>query len=182
MIRDLRFEEIEHSERRKRLVRLSLSLVLVSTVATFVVHRERQIRAEWQRLPVVQKDDVDSLKLRRDGIERVLERRSFWTGVFQATKERDELVVAIHNEERLAARAGEAAEQAKRRQMEEAEASRTRGLQHVERHDFERAIEQFERALSVAGPSWEHSEQLRVDLAALNEWKSDQGRTQGTPK
>lgn len=177
MIRDLRYEEIERAQKRKRLVRLALSLVLASTVATFVVSRERVIRSEWQGLPVAKAGDLDSLRVRRDAIERMLDQRTFWTGVFRATEERDQLVVGIHNEERLMARAEEQAELQRRRQREEAEASRTRGLQHVERGDYDRAIEQFERALAAAEPTWEHSAQVKVDLAALQKWRLEHGAT-----
>jgi Flp pilus assembly protein TadD len=173
MIRDLRYEALERAGQRQRRVRLALSLALVSTVVTFVVSRERAIHSEWTGLPVAKSGDLDSLRLRRDSIEQMLEQRSFWTGVFQATEERDELVVTIHNEERLIARAEEQADQLRQRQMEEAEASRMRGLQHIERGDYDRAIEQFERALEVAEPSWEHIAQIRVDLAALHKWKVD---------
>jgi tetratricopeptide (TPR) repeat protein len=180
MIRDLRYEELERAAQRKRLVRLALTLVLVSTAVTFVVSRERAIHSEWTGLPVANSGDLASLQLRRDSIEEMLEQRSFWTGVFRATKERDALVVAIHNEERLLTRAEEQADQQKRRQLEEAEASRVRALQHVERGDYDRAIEQFERALAVAEPSWEHVAQIRVDLAALQKWKADHAPTGAT--
>jgi tetratricopeptide (TPR) repeat protein len=175
MIRDLRYEEIERAEKRKRVVRLALSLVLVSTVTTFVVSRESEIRAEWDRLPAAQDGDLASLRIRRDAIERMLEHRTFWTGFFRATEERDELLVAITNEERLLSRAEEQAEAQRRRQMEEAEASRSRAIQHVERGDYDRAIEQFERALSVADAKWEHAAQVRVDLDALQRWKREHG-------
>lgn len=177
MIRDLRYEEIERAEKQKRLVRLGISLALASTVATFVVARERAIHEEWQRLPVAKEGDLDSLRIRRDAVERLLAERSFWTGVFKATEERDGLVVAIHNEERLVARAEEQAELQRRRQLEEAAAARTRGLQHVERGDNLRAIEQFQRALSLAPQGWEHTAQLEVDLGALQKWAAERGAT-----
>jgi hypothetical protein len=180
MIRDLRYEELESANQRKRLFRLALTLVLVSTTVTFVMSRERAIRSEWASLPTAKSGDVDSLRTRRDSIERLLEKRSFWAGVFKATEERDSLVVAIHHEERLLARAEGLADQERRRQLEEAEASRIRGLQHVERGDYDRAIEQFERALSVAEPSWEHVAQIRVDLAALQKWKAEHPPAAGT--
>jgi len=178
MIRDLRYEEIERQDRRKRLVRLALSLVLVSTATTFVVSRERAIHAQWEALPLARPGDLGSLRARRDAIETLLQQRSFWSGIFRATEERDELVVAIHNEERLIARAEEQAELQRRRQREEAEASRNRGLAHVERGDYDRAIEQFERALAAASTDWEHSAQVRVDLEALQRWKA--GAVQGS--
>jgi hypothetical protein len=173
MIRDLRYEELERVAQRKRLVRLALSLVLVSTAVTFVISRERAIHSEWAGLPIARPNDIDSLRARRDAIERMLEQRSFWSGVFKASDELDALVVAIHHEERLVTRAEDQLEVQRRRQLEEAEASRVRGLQHVERGDYEGAIEQFERALAVAEPSWEHVAEVRVDLAALHKWKAD---------
>ena len=177
MIRDLRYEALERADQRKRLVRLALSLVLVSTVVTFVISRERALHTEWAGIPAARAGDLESLRLRRDSIESMLEQRTFWSGVFKATEERDALVVAIHNEERLITRAEEQADQQRRRQMEEAEAARVRALQHVERGDYDRAIEQFERALAVAEPSWEHLAQIRVDLAALQKWKLDHAPT-----
>jgi len=181
MIRDLRYEELERAGQRKRLVRLALSLVLVSTVATFVVSRERAIHSEWAGLPAARSGDLDSLRHRRDSIEQMLEQRSFWSGVFKATNERDALVVAIHNEERLVTHAEEQADRQRRLQLEVAENLRMRGLQHVERGDYDGAIEQFERALEIAEPSWEHLAQIRVDLAALQKWKVDHSPA-GTPE
>lgn len=173
MIRDLRYEELERAAQQKRLVRLALSLVLVSTVVTFVLSRERAIHSEWTNLPVAKSGDLDSLRQRRDAIEGMLAQRSFWSGVFKATEERDALVVAIHSEERVLTRAEEQAEQQRRRKAEEAERSRVHGLQHVERGDYDQAIAQFELALQAAEPSWEHIAQIRVDLAALQKWKAD---------
>ncbi|MEZ6014201.1 MAG: hypothetical protein R3F49_03740 [Planctomycetota bacterium] len=156
-----------------------MSLVIASTVATFAVSREGAIHREWQGLPVAQQGDLDSLRQRRDAIEGMLKEHTFWAGVFSATEERDELVVAIHNEERLVARAEEQAELQRRRQQEEAEASRVRALQFVERGDYDRAIEQLERALTAAQPEWEHTAQVKVDLAALQKWKSEHGTELG---
>ena len=65
------------------------------------------------------------------------------------------------------------------RQRVEAEASRNRGMQLVERGEYERAIEQFSRALSVAEPEWEHLAQVQVDLAALERWRTENGGPQG---
>lgn len=186
MIRDLRYEELERAAQRKRLVGLALTLVVVSTASTIAVSRERAIRSEWSRLPVATPGDLDSLRQRRDAIEALLEERSYWTGVFEATEELDALVVAIHNEERLLTRAEEQAEQQRRRQLEEAEASRSRGLQHVERGDYDRAIEQFERAIAAADPTWEHLAQVRVDLEALQKWRAERASYgtsgQGVPR
>lgn len=179
MIRDLRYEEIERAAKRKRLVRLTLGLVLASAAGTFAVRRERQIHEEWTSLPVARDGDVESLRARRDAIGRMVEERAFWTGMFRATSERDELAVAIANEERLVARAEEQVERQARRKREEIEAARTRAIQFVYRHEYDRAIEEFRRALDMAGPDWEHTAQVKIDLEALEKLKERQAGTGG---
>ena len=167
MIRDLRYEEIERAQRRGRLIKVGVLLVLTSAAATFVVSREREIHEEWSRIPEARDGDLDSLKARHAAIETMLAKRSFWTGVFKASEERDELVVAISNEERMLADAARRAEGSHRRMMEEVEALRARSLILIERREYARAIEQLERAMELAGEGWEHREQVQVDIEAL---------------
>ena len=59
---------------------------------------------------------------------------------------------------------------------EEAEAARGRGLRFAERHQFDLALDEFRRALALSdglegeawpGGTWEHREQLAVDILAL---------------
>ena len=183
MIRDLSFEEIERSVRRKRLVRLVIACVVLSTVGTFVVAREAKIRQEFAALPAAALGDLDSLRMRHDGIVAMLDQHHVWTGAFLARRELDDLVVSISAEER----AFEEREVVRRteiaRTREEAEVARSRGLVLAERKEFTAAIQQLERSLELAdsmgedgwdGGEWEHREQVVIDIYALKNLGSEQ--------
>ena len=84
MIRDLRFDEIERADKRKRLIRLVVACLLVSTVGSFVVSRELKIRDEHEAIPVAMPGDLDSFNARHDALQGMLDKHHIWLGAFSA--------------------------------------------------------------------------------------------------
>ena len=175
MIRDLRYQEAERLARRGRRSRLLVLLVLVSAGLTALVGRELDIRREMGQLVTAREEDPDTLYQRRQGLERLIQRHRFWLGFFAAAAERDELTQLIADYEHEASRRARAREAEDRRLTEMAEAARMRALMYSERGDFEQALADFEKALSLAREDWEHREQVEADVAALRNWKAEGG-------
>ncbi|MEM1453057.1 MAG: hypothetical protein AAF957_22905 [Planctomycetota bacterium] len=176
MIRDLTFDELERSAHRRRLVRLVLGVTTLSTILTAGVVREVRIYDAVSDVPSARPGDLDSLRNRRAAIEGLLDKHHFWTGAFQARGELDDLVLAIHSEERALEKLAVERRREVQRIREEAEAARNRGLVYAERKDYALALLQFKRALELAdaigaegfgGQPWEHRSQIEADVRAL---------------
>lgn len=176
MIRDLRFDEIEQADRRKRLVRIVVVCLLVSTLATFVYARERALGEELAAVPVANPGDVDSMRARRDGLETLLDKHHVWLAAFDARKELGELVRKIHEEEKTIAKVEAAEAIEAKRIREEAQAARSRGNILVQRKQYSAALIQYRSAAELAdslgengwqGGTWKHREQIAVDILEL---------------
>lgn len=176
MIRDLSFDEMERADGKRRLLRLVVICLLVSSLGSFAVAREMRIREAFEEIPAARIGDLESLRSRHDAIAGMLDEHHVWAGAFQARRELDELVVTIADEERAANEAAAKREAEETRIREEAQAARNRGLNLVERKEYSLALTQFRKALDLCdslsesawgGAAWEHREQLVVDIYAL---------------
>lgn len=173
MIRDLRFDEIERADKRRRLVRLVVGCLLVSTAGSYLVSREIKIREEQSALPEAQLGDLSSLKMRHSAIESMLAKHHIWTGAFAARDELDDLVVSIHTQETALAKQEAKKAESERLIREEAESARVRAYHFVERRQYAPALESLERALEIAdslgdaafpGGAWEHRDKVLIDI------------------
>ena len=178
MIRDLRFDEIERADRRKRLIKLVVGCLLVSTVGSYLVSREIKIREEHKALPAAQVGDLASFNARHDALEGMLSKHHFWTGAFSARDELDALVVSIHEQETATAKTLAKKVESETRIREEAEAARIRGYVFVERREYDLALAQLRRSLelieslgeaSLEGGKWEHRSKVEIDVAELED-------------
>ncbi|MEM8710590.1 MAG: hypothetical protein AAGG01_06530 [Planctomycetota bacterium] len=173
MIRDLRFDEIERADRRRRLTRLVIACLLVSTAGSFLVSRELKIRKEYKAIPEAQMGDLASLRSRHDAIEGLLSKHHVWTGAYSVRDELDALVVSIHSEETVIAKQEAEKAASVSRIVEEAEAARLRAYAFVEKREYELAVAQLERAVELTdslgadADSWEHREKVLGDIAEI---------------
>lgn len=176
MLTDLSFDDNERSGAKRGLLRLVVTCLLASSIASFAVARELKIRDEFRGIPQALSGDLDSLQERHDAILEVLERHHVWVGALGARRELDQLVLSIHQQERVEGDQARRRAAEVNRAREEAEAARVRGFLHAERHQFDLALDQFRRALELSdavgeqawsGGIWEHREQLLVDISAL---------------
>ncbi len=182
MIRDLRFDEIERADRRKRLTRLIVGCLLLSSGLTFVVAREVAVKRQYAAIPEAEIGNLGSLRSRHEGIERLLAKHHFWTGAMHARDELDGLVRSIHEQERTLAKLEKERDVEETRIREEAEAARMRGNVFVAKNDHEMAIAQYRRALELAdslgeagwpGGEWEHRTQVLVEIASLQQYRGE---------
>ena len=176
MIRDLRFDELERADRKRRLTRLVIICLIVSTVGTFLVSRELKIRDEFKALPTAQMGDLTSLKTRHDAIAAMLDDYHMWSGAWSARAEMDDLVRSIADEERSVAMLQAKQLETETRIKEEAEAARSRAIVFAERKQYDHALEQFRKSLELCdslpadawdGKPWEQREQVVIDIQAL---------------
>lgn len=182
MIRDLSFDEIERADRRRRLVRLTVLCVLVSTTAAFLTKREMEIRAEYAALPAATVGDIDSLRARQDAIDAMLAEHHVWTGALAARNESGDLTERIFQEERALAEAEKRRTDGERTVREEIEAARVRGLALAERKSYAESLSQFRRAIELSdslgktawdGGPWPHRAQVLADIDALTQQVGD---------
>ena len=115
------------------------------------------------------KDDPQSLYARVEGIDGLVADNTFWVGMVGAVAERDSLRRDIEQIERAAARAAREKQAEKVRLQEMAEEARLRGHMHFEQAKYEKALEDFERALNMCSPNWEHKQRVTADVAALRD-------------
>ncbi|QDV07785.1 hypothetical protein Poly30_33180 [Planctomycetes bacterium Poly30] len=185
MIRDLRFDEIERADKRRRLVRLVVGCLLVSTAGSYLVSREIKIREEHRALPEAQLGDLSSLRMRHAAIESMLAKHHVWTGAFSAREELDDLVVSIHQQETTLARLEAKKAEEEKRLLEEAESARVRAYVFVERRQYDLALNSLQRALEMAdslgdgafpGGSWEHRDRILIDIHELQGLLAEEGK------
>lgn len=175
MIRDLRYQEAEREARRSRRNRVMAVVIALTAVVTIVVAREIDLHRKFGLLPAAEEGNLKALQARHDAIEEFIGDHRVWAGLFGATGERSDLRARIAELKRAEERERAEKESRRRRDGELAEAARQRGLLYTERGDFPKALRDFERALDLGGPQWEHREQIERDIAALREWKEAQG-------
>lgn len=176
MIRDLRFDEIERADTRRRLVRLVVGCLLVSTAASYLVSREIKIREEHRALPEAQLGNLASLQTRHSALESMLAKHHVWTGAFAASNELDDLVVSIHSQETAMAKRVAQKSETETRIREEAESARLCANASVERHEYGLALDHLQRAIELAdslgdssfpGGAWEHRARVMTDIQEL---------------
>ena len=184
MIRDLRFDEIERADKRKRLVRLVVACLLVSTAGSYLVSREMKIRDEHRALPEAKVGDPASFTARHDALQGMLSKYHIWAGAFSARDELDALMVSIHEQETAHAKVEAKRIASETLIREEAEAARIRGYVFVERREFELALEQLRRSLelidslgeaSFEGGEWEHRSKVELDVSEIHTMLSEGG-------
>lgn len=175
MIRDLRYQEAEKTNRSKRRWRLLLVLLLVSSGVSALIAREVSIRRAYDSLPDASLTTPGSLQERRAGLQAMLDDYRVWSGMVGVTQERDTLDTRIADRERENAAEARRANKVAEQRQEMAEAARMRGLMHSERGEFDSALLSFREAMERSRPDWEHRAQLQVDIDAIEKWQAEQG-------
>lgn len=169
-IRDLRFQDIKKSQRRRELGRkLLMSIVAIASV-TLIGLREYDLRERFNTMLVNEDRSIEAVRGRLASMESFIESYPVWLGAFDALNERSRLRVEL---ERLEARAQEEAERLDeelRRRREEASHSRERGRVLTLGEDYSSALAEFERALELGGAEWTLREQTQRDIRAIREY------------
>lgn len=172
MIRDLRYQESDRIDARRRRSKLLLGIASLTALITMVVGREVSIHREMVALPVAEADDHAGLEARRASIQTLVEHHGIWTGVMAAREEVEAIAVKISQID--AAREDDLQRQAAKHASltAQAEAKRMEGLVLSERGDFEGALGSFTNALGLAPLDWDYRERVQTDVTALEKWKA----------
>lgn len=167
MIRDLRYQEADRQARSSKRNRIAMLVLLLSAAGSGIYAREYKIHEEYKRLTPFDPSSPQSMYQRLGELEDLIDDKRVWAGMMNAVRERDTLQSKVADHERREAR--RAHEEALEAQavLERAEASRQRGIMHAEQGEHERALGDFERALKLAPPDWEHRERVEADVRAL---------------
>lgn len=174
MIRDLRYAEMEARDQKRRRQRIAAGVLALIALIAVVAVREYRIYRAYSVIPVAAADDVQALRARLSEVESLVDRHKFWVGVFSAMDEQSELQLKIEAlDARVAEKRREELREKEQRQAS-AGAARTRGLVAVERGAMEEALAEFNTALSLAEPDWEHRERIQADVAAIESWLQGQ--------
>jgi len=175
MIRDLRFDEVSSANARKRRVRIAGLALAVSLGLSFAALREVRLRSDFADLPQAIPGDVPSLNARLAAVEEFVAANPVWHGALGALQERSELRVLIERIVEDEAAKREKAETARERMDEMADGSTVLARRLYERGDAQGALDEFEKALSIASESWPQRERTERDIAALKEAIAEEG-------
>ncbi len=179
MIRDLRFQEDQ--KRRRRARRLQLFGVSVGLVLMMVgvVHRERIVQEDYQRLPPASEADIAALETRLRAIDAFIASKKVWLGMFEVREERVRLVNKIDAQSARLAERDRQAKAAAEMNAALADATRTRARDLVQQKDLAGALEAFEKALELAPADWPHLERTRADAVAVREYLDELAAQEG---
>jgi tetratricopeptide (TPR) repeat protein len=169
MIRDLRYQEADREGRARRRNYILGVLLVLSAAASALIVREKKIHDDYRALPVASKDDTQSLYSRMEGLDGLIADNTFWAGMVGAVSERNLLREQLEEIERSAARVAREKQSEKVRLEEMADEARLRGLMNFEHSQYEKALDDFERALTMCSPNWEHKKRVTADVKALRE-------------
>lgn len=167
MIRDLRYQEAERQARSSRRNRLLTTVLLISAAGSGIFAREYKIHEEYKSLTPVSPSEPKTMYARLDQLQGLIDDKRVWVGMMNAVRERDALEAKIADLERREARREHEDALEKQAVLERAEAARQRGLLHAERAEHEQALDDFQRALKLAPPDWEHRARVEADVQAL---------------
>jgi hypothetical protein len=175
-IRDLRRKKEFTKAGAKRSLKLAFAVVLVSAIFTTIILREVRIWSRWKSLPEASRDDVPGMRARLAGINDLLGNELAWLSMGPALLDRDLLKHDIELAERpiqpvLTDRVTPGTDPTPGSKNDEAEESRTQGLQNAEKGHIADAIKDLKHALEVATPEWPHRQRVEADVVALEAWQ-----------
>lgn len=170
MIRDLRYGEQTRRDKTSRRNRLAVLLILLSTAISGLVVRELQLKSQVDALPVAALDDLNSIRLRLQSIDGLVDTHKAWIGMFGLLRDRTKMQERADD---LEAQVAQQLRDDNRRQEERrtiAEAARLEGVKAVEGGNYPQALAHFRRALEFSNPTWEPRDRTLADIAALEDW------------
>lgn len=175
MIRDLRWGDQEQRIRWRSRVRGFLILLVVGSLVTMVVQRERAVASRYAAVPVAVQGDLGSLRQRLQQLDRLQEENPFSLRLWDASRERARLVVEIAQIEAQSAQIQIARRSEREAQLAIAESARKQGRIFAQQNRFEDALVQFERALADGPSDWDQRKQIEIDVSAIREWIAQHG-------
>jgi len=177
MIRDLRYQELDtRQERKKRWRVASLSLGLSLLVTTGFL-REYVIRGRFEEITPFASGDLGSMRKRLVALEQFMQENPIWHGSLKVLGERAHLRVEIDRiqQQQMLEEDARHAELVKRR--DESNVARERGLSAFDSGDYQAALAEFQRALELAPPDWPVRDRVVRDIEAIETFLADRETT-----
>ncbi len=175
MIRDLRWGDQEKRTRLRGRVRGFAILLVVVTLVTMAVQRERAVDSSYAAVPLAVSGDLGSLRQRLQQLDRLQEEHPFSLRLWDASRERARLKVEIAQIEAQSAQLQIARHGEREAQLAIAESARKQGRIYTQQNRFAEALEQFDRALAEGPGDWDQRKQIQIDVAAIQEWTAQHG-------
>lgn len=169
MIRDLRYEEMENAQRKKRRGRIALVIIAISASLSALFMRERSIDGEYASLPAIESTDVTSMQARLSGIDGLLDDNKLWFGMLGVMDERSELRKQVDQLEAREAKRERKLDQVAYQRQALAESARLEALDLVNRAEYADALYQFQRSLELSAPDWDRRERVSANIVAIKE-------------
>lgn len=173
MLRDLRSRRMRGSRRRKQVAVWGAALLILGFVGHTLFQHETRMRAAYQALPAADSNDPAVQQARLDALEVLLAFNPPWSGTLSARSERTRLRTKIDHAQRLAGDQARNVVSERRERNEEASDLRMSARVWLERGETERAIEQLNRSLNIAGENWEYRDAVLADMAAIQAWRRE---------
>ena len=173
LIRDLRFKRMKKTRKGGGGLKVFGLLLLCAAGVGLLARRELALAQQFRALPPASEGNTHSLERRLADLERFVKEHPVWHGSLEVVSERAELRVrlaVLADKQRLE---HEAAEQAERDRLSNAEQCRKNGLRLAQGGDIAGAVRAFRQALDYGGEEWQHHERVARDLADLEQQPSE---------
>ncbi len=180
MIRDLQYADTNRI-RWGRCFGLSALALAVILSAVGVVWRDRSIRAEFDAIAPAVSGDRSSTQARLTAIDLLIARNVFWTGLFDAGRERAELRAQVSRLELQAERREDQERSERELAGMQAEALCADARAQAGVGSLELALAYYEQALRLAPADWPGRVRANSDRAAIVQWLAEKERHSNQP-
>ncbi|QDU68624.1 hypothetical protein [Engelhardtia mirabilis] len=169
LIRDLRYDDAEQAQARKRKRRGVGAVVLFVLLGAVLVWREVELDRQFKALTPPADNSRTELDRRLGELNEFARINPVWHGMLAVDRQIAQVDRAIDDLQRREADRAAAIATDKTRRTEAAETARLEARRLVERGRYHEAIATFEQALDLAGDDWGQAARVREDVAAVRE-------------
>jgi tetratricopeptide (TPR) repeat protein len=166
-IRDLRFQEVDERKGRGRRRKIALVVLVLSTLVSLAVLREKRVRDAYQTLPAAPEGNLSEMRARLTGLEGFMKEYPVWHGSLATLSERSRLRVETDRLETEQTLERERLREEGERVLEIVHLARQRGLLHAHSGDLTSALREFENALAAAPSGWPDRERVERDVTSI---------------
>ncbi len=172
MIRDLRFESLERRERTVYHLKRILVIAFICALCAGAFLWEQRCEREYAAIPPADMAELASLRERLNALDDLMDRAPLWLGVMKVSSERAELRISIQKIVSSKAESERAIQDARDRQIEQADAAMTRGQMKSENGEFSAALADFKEALEACPSDWSERPRVEKNIQAILDWQA----------
>lgn len=170
LIRDLRYQDVEHAARAKRRTRQILLALVFTALVALVGLREVKLYQVYTAIEQPRAEDLESWQTRMASLEQFAADHPVWHRTFTVRRELADLRVEIRRLSESAIAVAQAQEEEAKRRVLHAERARSLGVAQAESGHLEAALTYFEEALTWSDADWPERAQVERDVTAIRKW------------